>query len=106
MTDKIKNYSDKLVAEIVAEYSENPNMETVKKLAESTGKTTRSLIAKLSREGVYKKKAKTTKTGEPVITKAEIVKQIAEKAGLEFNMLETLTKATKADLQNLASHLG
>ena len=76
MTDKIANYSEAMTTEIIAEYSANPTRETVDMLAEKTGKTVRSLIAKLSREGVYKKIERKTKTGVPVVSKADLVAKI------------------------------
>jgi len=103
MTTENKNYSDQMVKDIVAQYKENPTMDTVNNLATTTGKTTRSLIAKLSREGVYQKKERATKSGGAVITKTEIVQKIAEKSGLEFDMISTLVKATKTDLQKLVN---
>ena len=93
-----RNYTDEMVAKMVATYNDNPNMDTVKELARELGKTTRSIIAKLSREGVYKAQPRTTKTGEPVIAKAELVSQIEAHFGIE---MPTLVKAGKQDLQRL-----
>ena len=93
-----KNYTDEMVAQMTAAYTENPTRETVDELASTLGKTTRSIIAKLSREGVYIAQPRTTKTGEPVIAKAELVSQIEEHFGIE---LPTLVKAGKQDLQRL-----
>ena len=67
-------------------------------LATELGKNTRSVIAKLSREGVYKAQPRTTKTGEPVVRKAELLAQIESTLGTEF---PSLVKASKADLQRL-----
>ena len=93
-----KNYTDEMVAQMTAAYTENPTRETVDELAETFGKTTRSIIAKLSREGVYKAQPRTTKTGEPVIAKAELVSQIEAHFDIE---MPTLVKAGKQDLQRL-----
>jgi translation initiation factor 2B subunit (eIF-2B alpha/beta/delta family) len=105
MTDTNKNYSKELTAKIIAVYSENPNMATVNTLADTTGKTVRSLIAKLSREGVYQKKERTTKSGLPVITKEDLVKKIAEKQSMDFSSISSLVKATKSDLEFLFNNL-
>ena len=59
---------------------------------------TRSVIAKLSREGVYKAQPRTTKTGEPIVRKAELLQAIETHYGIE---LPSLVKASKADLQRL-----
>jgi len=97
-----KNYTEEMVNEMTAAYTENPTRETVDALAEQFGKTTRSIIAKLSREGVYIAQPRTTKTGEPVVSKAELVAQIQDHFGIE---LPTLVKAGKQDLQRLVDSL-
>ena len=93
-----KNYTDEMVASMTKAYQENPSRETVDALAQELGKTTRSIIAKLSREGVYKAQPRTTKTGEPVVQKSELVNTISEHFGIE---LPTFVKAGKQDLQRL-----
>lgn len=93
-----KNYTEEMVNEMTTAYTENPTRETVDALAEQFGKTTRSIIAKLSREGVYIAQPRTTKSGEPVVSKSELVSEIANHFGIE---LPTLVKAGKADLQRL-----
>lgn len=97
-----KNYTEEMVSEMTTAYTENPTRETVDALAEQFGKTTRSIIAKLSREGVYIAQPRTTKSGEPVVSKSELVAQIQEHFGIE---LPTLVKAGKADLQRLVDSL-
>ena len=84
------------------QYNANPTRETVDSLAKEFGKTTRSIIAKLSREGIYKAQPRTTKTGEPVISKAQYVSAISNHFEVE---LPTLVKAGKQDLQRLAEVL-
>jgi len=93
-----KNYTEEMVSEMTTAYTDNPTRETVDELARHFGKTTRSIIAKLSREGVYVAQPRTTKSGEPVVAKAELVNEIQEHFGIE---LPTLVKAGKADLQRL-----
>jgi hypothetical protein len=70
-------------------------------LAEELGKNARSVIAKLSREGVYVTQLKVTKRGEPVIKKSELVSDIAVLLNADIQNIATLEKATKVDLQNL-----
>jgi hypothetical protein len=53
---------------------------------------------------VYEAEKRVTKTGEAVITKAQLVAQIAEKVGVDS--VESLAKATKQDLQTLVKALG
>lgn len=93
-----KNYTEEMVAQMTEQYTANPTRETVDALASEMGKTTRSIIAKLSREGVYKAQPRTTKTGEPVVQKSELVAIISDHFGIE---LPTFVKAGKQDLQRL-----
>ena len=93
-----KNYTEEMVNQMTEAYAENPSRDTVDALAEQFGKTTRSIIAKLSREGVYVAQPRTTKSGEPVVAKSELVAQIADHFGIE---VPTLVKAGKQDLQRL-----
>ena len=93
-----KNYTDEMVSEMTTQYTANPTRETVDALADQFGKTTRSIIAKLSREGVYVAQPRTTKSGEPVISKSELVSTLEAHFGIE---MPTLVKAGKQDLQRL-----
>ena len=99
-TQRAKNYSDEMVAEMHSLYEANPTRETVEILAETFGKSVRSVIAKLSREGIYVSQPRVTKTGEPVVRKSELVAQIEAHFGIE---VPTLVKASKTDLQALIS---
>ena len=102
VAERAKNYTDAMVAEMTEVYTANPNRETVDLLANKFGKSVRSIIAKLSREGVYVAQPRVTKSGEPVVRKAELVAQINAHFGVDF---PTLVKASKVDLQNLVNHL-
>ena len=90
----VKNYSDKDTAFAIDAYTKTPTRDTVEMIAEKLGKNTRSVIAKLSREGVYK--------AQPRVMKSEFVARIHNALGIE---IPTIVKATKADLQKLADHL-
>ena len=92
------NYTEQQTKEMVAQYEAAPTKETVVAIAEKLGKNTRSVIAKLSREGGYKAQPRTTKRGEPVVLKQELVNIIQEHFGDEF---PSLVKASKVDLQKL-----
>jgi len=98
-----KNYTDEMVSSMTEQYQANPTRETVDQLAKTFGKTTRSIIAKLSREGVYVAQPRTTKTGEPVVSKSQFVSAI--EAHFDIAM-PTLVKSGKQDLQKLAEALG
>ena len=96
------NYTEEMVAKMVATYKAEPTRATVDALAIALGKNTRSIIAKLSREGVYVAQPKVTKSGEPVVRKAELVAQL--EAHFEV-AIPTLVKASKADLQRLVDSI-
>ena len=95
---RVPNYTDEMVDAMVADYQDNPTKDTVTRLASEFNKSTRSIVAKLVREGVYVAAPRVTKTGAPVIRKSEIVAQIQDALGVEFSTLE---KASKADLERL-----
>ena len=44
------NYTEEVTEYIVEQYKASPSMETVQYLADELGKTTKSIIGKLSRE--------------------------------------------------------
>ena len=92
------NYAPEVTQAIVTAYTNDPTMSTVRALAESYGKTTKSIIGKLSREGVYQKTTYTTKTGAKPITKVEIVAQITDQLDLDSQSVAGLEKAPKAAL--------
>ena len=96
-----KNYTDEMVEHMVAAYEDTPTLATVEALVAEFGKPKRSIISKLSSLGVYKAQPRnTTKRGEPVVRKSELVAQI--QASLGTNQLDSLAKASKADLEALA----
>ena len=72
------NYTEKQVEHMVEEYTNNPCRETVENLAETLDKSIKSIIGKLSREGVYQKQIYKTKKGEVPMTKQEIVTLMAQ----------------------------
>ena len=74
---------------------------TVEELAESLGKSQRSIIAKLAKMGRYRKE-RTTKNGEEIVTKEDLVAQIESYLDLQ---LSTLVKAGKQDLRALLKRL-
>ena len=102
MTDKAKNYTKEDEAKIVASYALDHSREGVLALADEMGKTARSIIAKLSSLGVYKKIERKTKTGNTVISKKDLVRIINAHFENEFS---SLVKATKTDLQKLVDNL-
>ena len=95
------NYTEEQVKHMVEAYKDNPSRETVDNLAEELNKSVKSIIGKLSREGVYKKTVYKTKAGEDPITKKELVETVANFLDIDSTKLSGLEKAPKADLKNL-----
>lgn len=95
------NYTEKQVEHMIAEYTRNPSRTTVEKLSEDLDKSIKSIIGKLSREGVYKKTVYKTKTGEDPVTKKELVQEIAELLDIKYEAVAGLEKSPKTDLKKL-----
>jgi len=95
------NYTEKQTEMIVEHYSANPSLETVEILAEKLSKSPKSIIGKLSREGVYQRAIYKNKVGDLPVTKMEIVNTIADNLGIEIENLAGLEKSPKEALKNL-----
>ena len=102
MTAKTVNYTPEQTARIVADYQAGEAVETI---AANLGKSVRSIVAKLSREKVYKAKTYTTKTGEAVVKKDEVADYIGQALGLTEADTESLTKANKTALKAVADFI-
>jgi hypothetical protein len=100
-TKKMSNYSESETAYMVELYKNSPTPDTVEILVEELNKSKKSIIGKLSREGVYRREIYVTKTGEKPVTKMEIVDNIAESLGIETTNLTGLEKSPKATLKTL-----
>ena len=96
--EKVLNYTPEQEAKMRADYLAGVTVETI---AEAMGKTTRSVIAKLARLGVYKAKEYTTKTGEKPVKKDETADAIGKVLGLSDGEIESLAKANKTALAKL-----
>ena len=97
------NYTPEQVDLMKEQYTKNPSRETVENLAETLDKSIKSIIGKLSREGVYRKTVYKTKTGEDPETKKEIVESIADTLDIDYEPVAGLEKAPKAALKLLRS---
>ena len=95
------NYTQEQVVHMISTYEANPSRETVQILANELDKSVKSIIGKLSREGVYQKTEYLSKTGERPITKKQMVEIIARELVGESSKLAGLEKAPKADLKYL-----
>lgn len=97
MTQTVQNYTPEMTKTIVEAYQSG---QTVEQIAAETGKSTRSIVAKLSREGVYQAKNKTK--GTNLVRKADLITEIAFSIGTNEELIESLEKATKEALELIA----
>lgn len=95
------NYTPEQVDLMIEKYRSNPTRETVENLAEDLDKSIKSIIGKLSREGVYKKTVYKTKTGEDPETKKEIVEILASILEISYESVAGLEKSPKTALKVL-----
>lgn len=90
-------YSQEQTTQLLEQYKAGTSTE---ELAMAFGKSVRSIVAKLAREGVYKKKEAATEGKSGATRKDELVLQLELFAGTE---LKSLQKATKEDLEKLVA---
>ena len=95
------NYTEEQVKYMVEAYQDNPNRSTVDDLAKELNKSVKSIIGKLSREGVYRKAVYKTKTGEIPVTKAQLVENLAALLEIPSSKIMGLEKAPKQDIKFL-----
>ncbi len=98
-------YTAEQAAELVTAYKAAPTAETVATFAEKFGKSVKSIVAKLSREGVYQAKAYVTKNGEKPVKKDETADAIGKVLKLTEPEVESLTKANKTALVKIFAAL-
>jgi len=98
MAEKVVNYTPEQTAKMVADYAQGVTVESI---AESLGKTVRSVVAKLSREGVYRKKEYVSKTGEKPVKKDAHADAIGAILQLSEGEIDSLTKANKSALKTI-----
>lgn len=98
MTDKTLNYTEEQVKQAVADYQSG---QTPAAIALTLGKSVRSVVAKLAREGVYVSKTKTSVSSR--VTKAALIAMIASKHDINAAVLATLEKANHEALEALAA---
>ncbi len=100
------NYTQDQVEFMVNQYRLKPDRETVEMLADNLDKSIKSIIGKLSREGVYRKAVYKTKTGEIPVTKAQLVENLAELLEIPSSKIMGLEKAPKQDIKFLHDTIG
>jgi hypothetical protein len=97
MNAKVVNYTAEQTASIVEAFKAGTAVEAI---ALSVGKSVRSVIAKLSREGAYVAKAKAKAEGKAV-TKAEMLAKVEVNLGVAAGTFASFEKATKAAIEAL-----
>lgn len=105
MTAKTVNYTPEMTAELVAAYKAAPVADTVSAFAVKFGKTTKSVVAKLSKEGVYVKKEYVSKTGAAPVKKDTVADEIGKILDMTEAEVDSLTKANKTALAKIANAL-
>ena len=101
--EKVANYTPE--QETILRDGYSSGNYTVEQLGELVGKTARSVVAKLSRMGIYKKKAYVTKNGEAPVKKDTQADTIGRILGLSEADTDSLTKANKTALKAIMTAL-
>lgn len=101
-TAKPVNYTPEQTAAIVADYQAGVSVADI---AANVGKSVRSIVAKLSREKVYKAKEYVSKTGVKPQKKDETADAIGAVLKLTEPEIESLTKANKTALVKIFTAL-
>ena len=99
------NYTPEQVDWMSNLYNQTPTRQTVEDIANILEKSTKSVIGKLAREGIYQKAEYKSKTGEKPITKTQLVSKVAEGLEIPLEKLNGLEKAPKGVLKLLCDAL-
>ena len=96
-------YTKEITDKLINDYTiENKSVED---LALELEIPKRSIIAKLSSLGVYKRKPYVDKTGKPPVRKSELIDSIGVSLGIDPDQLDSLEKVTKRILEVLDKRL-
>lgn len=98
-------YTQEIIDKITAEYVADPGLHTVAKIAKELDVSDRSVIAKLSSLGCYKKKEYLNKRGEVPIKKEEYIERISNLLDINVDLLESMEKVTKTALMLIATKI-
>ena len=104
-TAKNVNYTPEQTAKMVADYVAAPTKATVEAIATALGKSTRSIVAKLSREKVYVKPVAVAKDGNPVVRKNELADAIGAVLKMSESEVSGLAGSPKTALQKIFTAL-
>tara|TARA_R110000823_G_scaffold221000_3_gene349513 strand:+ start:228 stop:647 length:420 start_codon:yes stop_codon:yes gene_type:complete len=94
---KTVNYTEELTAKVISDYQDGVELDTI---ADTIGKSVRSVRSKLVREGVYvaQPKSASAKTSADGPTKKELLNKLESIAPFEINGFMGATKSALADL--------
>lgn len=95
-------YTPEITAKLLEDYN---NGIPIEEIAKGLDVPIRSVIAKLSSLGAYKKKVYVTKQGLPPVKKSEYIERIADLLDMNLELLESLEKTNKQILQLMAEKL-
>ncbi len=95
-------YTKEITDKLIADYESEVPVAEIAKLLDVPE---RSVIAKLSSLGVYRKKIYTNKRGEVPVKKSEHIERIATLLEVNSEILESLEKVNKTVLQLLEQKL-
>lgn len=98
-------YTPEITDQIVKAYVADPTLECVQQLSAEYNFPVRSIIAKLSALGVYRKKTYLTKRGEVPTSKAEYIERIANLLDMNVELMESMEKVTKTVLHDLSTRI-
>jgi len=96
---------DKETTERLVKLWTESNTKNVDEVASALSVPKRSVIAKLTSLGLYKKEPYRNKNGEVPVKKEEYLEKIAESLEVNLELLDSLAKANKNVLKMLAEAL-
>lgn len=88
-------YTNEQIKQMTEEYLAG---KTAKEIASDLDAPERSIIAKLSSMGIYKRKTYKNKVGEVPVRKEEYINRIAKLLDINVDLLESMEKVTKTAL--------
>jgi hypothetical protein len=99
---KTVNYTPEMEAVLREDYA---NGVAVEAIAAKVGRSVRSVVAKLSRLGVYKAKEYTAKNGTAPVKKESLADKIGVICELTEAEMDSVAKANKTALTKILAHL-
>lgn len=94
-------FTDAQTAQLVEAYRAAPTADTVAAMAETLGRSVKSVVGKLVSEGVYVSKTAAKAEGVKRETKAEILARVETSLGLDAGTLASLDKGSLDALKAL-----